>query len=242
MNAIEAVLFDAGDTLFRLDPSPGDVAPRVEAALGGAGFPNSRKLANRSIDRVRDVIAELDRVGSTAEIRISSVVQAHLLPELGSQAHEAGHVVEMAFAEADVSRFQENTEGVEALKRLSSRGLRLAVVSNTLSPRAILAGHPASAPFLAICETAVFSVEVGTRKPGREIYERVLRQLGVTAASAVFVGDRYREDVAGPEALGIRAALTHQFRREAAPAPPSLGLVSSLGEFADLILAQASND
>ena len=52
--------------------------------------------------------------------------------------------------------------------------------------------------------TVVTSAEVGLRKPHPEIYREALRRLGIDAASAVFAGDTYEADCAGP----LRAGMT----------------------------------
>ena len=49
------------------------------------------------------------------------------------------------------------------------------------------------------------SVEVGYLKPHRAMFEHALTGLGVNAAEAVMVGNSLAEDVAGAQALGIRA-------------------------------------
>jgi putative hydrolase of the HAD superfamily len=50
---------------------------------------------------------------------------------------------------------------------------------------------------------AVFSSEVGWRKPHPAIFERALDALGVAAGEALFVGDKLATDVAGAAALGM---------------------------------------
>ncbi len=52
------------------------------------------------------------------------------------------------------------------------------------------------------------------RKPHPRIYQAALAALGVAPAEALFVGDRVREDLIGPRALGIRVVLTHEYRQE----------------------------
>jgi putative hydrolase of the HAD superfamily len=56
-------------------------------------------------------------------------------------------------------------------------------------------------PFFA---DPVVSVDLGIRKPRREIFEATLARLGVDAAEAIHVGDNLGADVAGAAPLGIR--------------------------------------
>jgi len=60
----------------------------------------------------------------------------------------------------------------------------------------------------------VFSSELGVRKPHPAIYLHVLELLGVAPDAALFVGDRLREDVAGPAALGMRTCLARYYRSD----------------------------
>ena len=124
---------------------------------------------------------------------------------------------------------------VEALAALRARGLRLGLVSNVSVPGALMRDTLATLGIAAYFDTAVFSSEIGVRKPHPRIYQTVLEALGVAAAEAVFVGDRVREDVHGPHALGMRAVLTHEHRQEPPDGPAPEGLVQRFAELPDLL-------
>ena len=64
------------------------------------------------------------------------------------------------------------------------------------------------------CMALTCSSAVGSRKPDPRIYRDALRQLGGDAAETLFVGDRVKEDVQGPKALGMRAVLLREWRQE----------------------------
>lgn len=49
------------------------------------------------------------------------------------------------------------------------------------------------------------SIELGWRKPHRQIFELVLDAHGIPAQDAVFVGDNWDSDIQGPQAVGMRA-------------------------------------
>ena len=55
-------------------------------------------------------------------------------------------------------------------------------------------------------EAVIISAEVGLRKPNPQIYRRMLEMLRLDASDVLFVGDTPREDVAGPQQVGMRAA------------------------------------
>ena len=58
---------------------------------------------------------------------------------------------------------------------------------------------------LPMVDAAVFSGEVGWRKPSPQIFAAALQALGAHPATTVHVGDRIREDVDGAHAAGMRA-------------------------------------
>jgi len=55
-------------------------------------------------------------------------------------------------------------------------------------------------------EAVIISAEVRLRKPNPQIYRRMLEMLCLDAAEVLFVGDTPREDVAGPQFVGMRTA------------------------------------
>jgi putative hydrolase of the HAD superfamily len=66
-------------------------------------------------------------------------------------------------------------------------------------------------------DAAVFSSEVGKRKPHPAIYDAALSDLGVAPERALFVGDRLIEDVQGPAELGMTTVQAVWFRADENP-------------------------
>jgi putative hydrolase of the HAD superfamily len=100
------------------------------------------------------------------------------------------------------------------LRRLRAAGFRLGLVSNISLLGDLVREDLENLGLLDLFESVVLSSEVGLRKPHPHVYEYALTELGVPAPQAIFVGDRLREDIGGPQQLGMRAILTHQFRQE----------------------------
>lgn len=98
-------------------------------------------------------------------------------------------------------------EGAPAmLERLAAAGHRNVLVSNTHDAD-LVRGLLDAMGLLPHLAAVVTSVEVGFRKPRPEIYSAALDPFGATVDDAVFVGDTFRADYAGPTALGIEAYL-----------------------------------
>lgn len=88
----------------------------------------------------------------------------------------------------------------EVLAELRARGLRLVVCSNWDWD---LAEAVEEAGLAGALDVVVSSAWVGARKPHPRIYSHTLAAAGVDPGAAVFVGDTWGPDVAGPLAAGI---------------------------------------
>jgi putative hydrolase of the HAD superfamily len=103
------------------------------------------------------------------------------------------------------------------LESLRRRGLKLGVVSNAFDPPALLHRDLAEAGIGERIDYAVFSSEVGRRKPDASIFVRALQALEVEPPAALFVGDRLYEDVRGARDVGMRTVQALWFRADEHP-------------------------
>lgn len=81
---------------------------------------------------------------------------------------------------------------------------RLVIVSNTHDP-ALVPRLVRRFGFDTTIDRVITSVAVGWRKPHPAIFETALRDCGIRARDAVFVGDNWQADVEGPRAVGMAA-------------------------------------
>jgi putative hydrolase of the HAD superfamily len=112
---------------------------------------------------------------------------------------------------ADISVPEEH---LALLRRLRRSGLKLGLISNaTLLPELM---HQDIERFgvKQYMDCAVFSSEVGVRKPHPAIFKRVLEALSLPPQAALFVGDRVHDDIGGAKKLGMTTVLTRQYRQE----------------------------
>jgi HAD superfamily hydrolase (TIGR01549 family) len=119
-------------------------------------------------------------------------------------------------------------DALETLAALRGRGLRLAIASNAPFPASMLHRQLRVNGLERAVDTAVFSSEVGRRKPAPELYRAALDRLGVAASEALYVGDKPEEDYEGPRRLGMRAVLCTALARR--PAPDGIPAIARLGE------------
>jgi putative hydrolase of the HAD superfamily len=106
------------------------------------------------------------------------------------------------------------------LESLRERGLKLGLVSNAFDPPDLLHRDLAQFGLAERLDVALFSSEVGRRKPDPEIFQRALDALGVAAREALFVGDSLANDIAGAAALGLRTCQALWFRADDDPGGP----------------------
>ncbi len=99
---------------------------------------------------------------------------------------------------------------MEALERLKSEGIKLAIVSNAEGQIESDARRYGLHPFF---DVIVDSHVVGVAKPDPRIFQIALERLGVAPDEARFAGDIYSIDVLGAHAAGIEAALIDQHDR-----------------------------
>jgi putative hydrolase of the HAD superfamily len=128
-------------------------------------------------------------------------------------------------------------DAAPTLRTLRAGGLRLGICSNAPYRPASMREQLAHVGLLPLVDAAVFSGEVGWRKPAPQIFAAALRALGADARTTVHVGDRLREDVDGAHAAGMRAVRLREHHDDAdlderadavldrlADLPPLLGL------------------
>jgi len=95
---------------------------------------------------------------------------------------------------------QLNEAMVRFVRDMRDRVHRLAIISNmTPNTLAFMREHFG---WLALFDACVFSCELGTNKPGREIYEHCIRRLGLRAEECLFVDDS-AENVRGAREVGM---------------------------------------
>jgi len=208
---LEAVLFDYGDTLLEFHFDEDVWLGKLREMLVAAGGPPERAPDLRAELRRRFDALTADP-DDHAELIYEEVVAEALAacgtpvgPELVRAAIEAEH-------RGWASARHLHAEAHWLLEEVRARGLRIAIVSNTFDPPDLLRADLAAEGVTERVDAIVFSSGVGRRKPAPEIYRAALDELGVEPENALFVGDRVREDIQGPAALGMRTCLVTYFR------------------------------
>ena len=96
----------------------------------------------------------------------------------------------------------------QALQALSRRGLRMAVVCNTgLAPGPVLERMLHARGLGQHFQAFAWSDIVRSWKPGPEIFQAALDQLGIPADQSAFIGDTPEADIIGARNLGFALAI-----------------------------------
>jgi putative hydrolase of the HAD superfamily len=213
---LEAVLFDWGDTLMQWTWEPELLEAGHAAGLRALGREPLPSLTARFRDAYLPLLVA---PGTLEEVDYAALVRA-LLAESDIAVDDAGleRYLE-AEHEAWGAAVQMASTTHALLESLRGRGLKLGLVSNAIDPPGLLHGDLERLGIAERVDTAVFSSEVGWRKPHPAIFERALDALGVEPERVLFVGDRLATDIAGASALGMTTCQALWFQADADEAP-----------------------
>jgi putative hydrolase of the HAD superfamily len=208
---LAAVLFDWGDTLMQWSPSDDLLEAGHAAGLAAIGREPIDGLTERFADGYLTAFFEpgvIEEVEYPAQVR-------RLLGEFGVEVSD-DELLRFLEAEHDAwaPALQLAATTHALLETLRERGLKLGLVSNAFDPPELLHRDLATLGIAERLDVAVFSSEVGRRKPDPAIFERALAALGVDASESLFVGDTLATDIAGAAALGIHTCQALWFRAD----------------------------
>ena len=217
---VRAVLLDYGHTIVDYERPEAEllaayhrVNARLEAELEGE-VPAAGDLLHALSIGLDRVVADSYQSGTEQEVDFGAIYDA-ALAGLGLRLDpDLRRWAMMEEQSAWIRGLRCSPHARQVLEEIRARGLRLAIVSNAAYPPESMRSHLEQIGIIDYFDATVYSSEVGWRKPNPLIYEAALDRVGVGADETLFVGDRLREDIRGPRALGMEAVLTHEFRRE----------------------------
>jgi putative hydrolase of the HAD superfamily len=211
---LDAVLFDWGDTLFHFAWDEDLLEAGWEAGLAAIdrdGLPGHDETAARFRERYLPL---LWIPGSVDEVEYPGMVR-DLLADFGVEVSDEELRRFLAAEHAAWEPARHVGDQTHALlDSLRERGLRLGLVSNAFDPGWLLQEDLARMGLAERLDAAVFSSEVGKRKPHPAIFHAALEALAVDPRRAIFVGDRLYEDVRGAKELGMTTVQALWFRAD----------------------------
>lgn len=214
---LEAVLFDWGDTLmdFQFDEELMDRAFRAGlAALGRDDLAPADDIRHHFRERFEPLFWI---PGTLEEIEYPGMIRdalAHFGIQLTDE--ELSRFLEAEHTAWQPARVLGSTTHA-LLDSLREDGLKLGLVSNAFDPGWLLRRDLEQMGIEQRIDVAVFSSEVGKRKPHPEIFHTALAALGVAPERTLFVGDRLYEDIRGAGELGMTTVQAIWFRADEHP-------------------------
>jgi HAD superfamily hydrolase (TIGR01549 family) len=206
---LKAVLFDLDFTLWRqLGPPDYEQiqALQVEAIrplLAGSGFEQGiAELVSGFWQEWTPAFRACNEDPDLRELDSAALLHAFLN---GRGCTVSGDLATALWRTLDIPliEFELYADTLSTIEEVRRRQLRAAIITNRVNPN--LAAHLIE--FGIRVDVLVSSATAGHRKPHPAAIGEALRQLGVTAAEAVLVGDVYEVDVLGAQRAGVRSVL-----------------------------------
>lgn len=117
----------------------------------------------------------------------------------------------------------------EVLRRIRDRYGTVGLISNTVFPESAHLSEMERFGLIEFFAFTVFSSTFGLRKPHRDIFYHAANLAGFAPAECVYIGDRYREDVEGPNEVGMPSILKwHDNREYPQPLPEGTRVIETL--------------
>ncbi len=247
MTKCDTVLFDLGHTLMDFRSTRDDLLEVYDEArrrlLAGAkqDIPTLEDIVEIIPKKVVTIIDDSYRGPRAIEELEMSQVIAQAFESINVQLPEP-LVQEMLLLEHEaLSRSMTLSDGArDVLAQLKRWGFKLGLVSNATNLPHLLRRDLDRLGILVHFDATVFSSELGLRKPHPTIYHAALSGVASEPTTTIFIGDRIREDIWGPQALGMRAVLTHEFRQESPNGSKPDTIISHVSELLDFIRRMSS--
>ena len=212
--SVDAVFFDAGQTLIYVYPSVGSVYSEVARLHGVNADPQKLQDAFRAEWRraaemrpaeppfASDFTSEQAERAWWREM-VANVFTLHPgLKTFSNQFDAFFDDVFRHFAKPEAWRVYEDV--TPTLDRLRQAGIPCAVVSNWDSRLPILLEQLGLLPYFAFVLT---SAEIGCAKPDPRIFEAAVARLNVAPERTLHIGDSAVDDAAGAHGAGLRPIL-----------------------------------
>lgn len=229
---IEAVFFDAGETLLSPQPSWSELSAEVLRERGHDVAVDSMRSAWRHTGQHFIRVADEGRTFSTSSgesEKFWTTLYEDLLDFLGIKDPEAPRILYEKFS--DPETYVLFPDSVPTIEELKGRGLKLGVISNFESwLRQLLDRLDVTQLF----DVLAISGELGWEKPDPRIFKWAMEEADVDAPSSVHIGDSPHFDPAPAVAIGMHGVLLDRHGRwddlEA-----EYPRIATLGELVDLI-------
>jgi REG-2-like HAD superfamily hydrolase len=210
MRRYDIVLFDAGETLLRPEPSFPQLIVKLLADRGIAVEHDEPEWIARALATVframDDLVVNREQFSTSTERSRAfwTTIYTKLLAELGVEDLDGSHATFLYDEFSDPKHYALFPDALPALRELAAEGYTLGIVSNFEAWLEVLLERLGLLPLMSV---VVVSGTEGIEKPDTEIFRRALERVGAGPDRAVYVGDNPRIDVRPALDLGMGAVL-----------------------------------
>ncbi|PWB70722.1 hypothetical protein C3F09_08695 [candidate division GN15 bacterium] len=221
----KAVIFDLGSTLIEYEVVSWDELNRLCASsardwLANEGYDVPEEAAFHT--RFEDAKFEYRKAASESLVEWNvPMVAEPFLREIGLAVQDGfvDRFFDAYYAPVDRLLYV-YPDTLDTLRWIKGRGLPIGLVSNTVFPERAHRRELTRFEIEPLLDFAIFSSTFKLRKPHPEIFRHASALAGVSPQECVYVGDRYVEDIVGPNGVGMPAILRAKEGREYPPDMP----------------------
>ena len=232
VDGIRAVTYDCWGTLLKDRDWEGAYEHRVSALdrFLGIGPDECRKLLD-------EAWAHHDEAWKQVETFGPGRMAAYCLEARGIFDDDKINELTKEFEEASIELGVDAVEGAaETLVALREANIRTALVCDTgFTPGRVVRHLLEETGLAQHIEVFCFSDEVGVPKPGSEIFEKALAELGVRPPEAVHIGDLRRTDIAGAHEMGMHAIRFRGVHNDESDAPEARVIIDTHPELLGIL-------
>lgn len=210
MRRFDVVLFDAGETLLRPEPSFPQLIVKLLRDRGVEVEHDEPEWIERALATVframDDLVVNREQFSTSLERSRAfwTTIYTRLLAELGVDDTEGAHATFLYDEFSDPKHYALFPDALPALRELAAAGYTLGIVSNFEAWLEVLLDRLGLLPLMSV---VVVSGTEGIEKPDVEIFRRALDRVSTPPDRAVYVGDNPRIDVLPALKLGMGAVL-----------------------------------
>lgn len=192
---MNAVFFDIGGVIL----DSGSVRTAHERFIADLGKEHDLNGPDAALETWREELGAHFREREGTEFRSAHVGYERAMDTLGVEG-----AWKPIFERALRDSIEPNPGAVEVVETLSERDLHLGVLSDVDTEE----GHRILETFgiREAFDSITTSEEVGKTKPDPAMFERALEKSGTPPGESLMIGDRYRHDMEGAKAVGLRTA------------------------------------
>lgn len=209
---LEAILFDMGGTLIEFENSTWDVLNQRCARDGYDFLTSQNRIRFGYSDFLKTLEREFEKRWTVSERTLQEIDFESLLFSVLKKLDV--NLTDGNKKEFMIRYYQPVTQqitlvpgAVEALRFFKDRNLKIGLLSNTIFPKRFHAEELKRFGLERYLDLALFSSELGFKKPHPRMFCTALEKLSTGPHSAVFVGDRLEEDIEGAHKVGMNAIL-----------------------------------